>query len=148
VVKSRRAGSDREEERFRHGCLQSRRYDMSSATPSNKTVLIIEDDLLIRGAMKMLLEWEGYRVDCAGNGEEGLHRLRSTALPSVILLDLMMPGLDGWQFLAERRQDPTLAAIPVIVVSALKEADNPWTAEYIQKPFQPPELLEAVRRHG
>jgi CheY-like chemotaxis protein len=113
-----------------------------------KTVLIIEDDSLLRGAMKMLLEWEGYRVDCAGDGEEGVDRHRGASLPSVILLDLMMPRLNGWQFLAERSQDPTLAAIPVIVVSALGEAENPWTAQHIQKPFQPPELLEAVRRYG
>jgi CheY-like chemotaxis protein len=121
---------------------------MPLGTQPNKTVLIIEDDSLIRGAMKMLLEWEGYRVDCAVNGEEGLDRLRGMALPSIILLDLMMPVLDGWQFMEERRQDPTLAAIPVIVVSALEEAENHWGAEHIRKPFQPPELLEAVRRHG
>jgi CheY-like chemotaxis protein len=119
---------------------------MPSGTQPNKTVLIIEDDCLLRGAMKMLLEWEGYRVECAVNGEEGLDRLRGKALPSVILLDLKMPGLDGWQFMKERRRDPALATIPVIVVSALAEAKNSWSAVHIQKPFQPPELLEAVRR--
>lgn len=113
-----------------------------------KSILVVEDDPVLQGAMKMVLEWEGYRVSCAADGRQALDRLRSDHPPDVILLDWMLPILDGGRFLREQKQDPALAAIPVISVTALEEADCPGTAGHIKKPFQPPELLEAIRRHG
>ena len=117
-------------------------------TPSGQCILLVEDDELLRGAMKMVLEWEGYRVACAGDGREALDYLRAGERPALILLDLMLPGLDGWQFRREQRGDPALAAVPVVVVSALDAFDCPEADAHVRKPFAAEELLEAVRRHG
>jgi CheY-like chemotaxis protein len=113
-----------------------------------KCVLLVEDDELLRGAVKMVLEWEGYRVDCAGDGRQALARLRAGYRPSLILLDVMLPGLDGWEFRHQQRRDPDLAKIPVVVVSVLDAAECPEAAAHVRKPFAVQELLEAVRRHG
>jgi CheY-like chemotaxis protein len=112
-----------------------------------KTVLIVEDDDVIRGAIQLVLEWEGYRVDCARNGQEALNMLR-TDRPSLVLLDLMLPVLDGWAFCEAQKADPDLANIPVVVVSALDSRNSPEAAGFVQKPFQVEELLEIVRRQG
>jgi CheY-like chemotaxis protein len=115
----------------------------------DKCVLVIEDDEVLRSAMKMVLEWEGYHVLCAENGREALDLLRigksMGKAPGLILLDLMMPVLDGWQLCDELQQDPALAAIPVVVVSALPAADTPGVAAHIQKPFEVQQVLEAIR---
>ncbi len=121
---------------------------MALESHRSRTILLVEDDAVLQGAMKMMLEWEGYRVTCAANGQEALDRLRDSAPPGLIVLDLMMPVLDGWQFLDDRQHDPALADIPVLVVTALDEPNLPGTVGQIQKPFQPPELLEAIRQHG
>src|SRR5947209_9041421 len=110
---------------------------MMTSQPTSKSVLVIEDDLILQGAMKMVLEWEGYQVSCAADGQEALDRLRRGNPPDLILLDWMLPVLDGGRFLEEQRQDPALAAIPVVSVTALEEVNCPGTAAYIQKPFQP-----------
>ena len=117
------------------------------ATPGRR-ILLVEDDELLRGAMKMLLEWEGYRVDCAADGREALDYLRGGGRPALILLDVMLPVLDGAQFREEQRRDPALAGVPVVVISALQAADCPAAAAHVRKPFAPHELLEAVRRQG
>ncbi len=117
-------------------------------TPPGKCILLVEDDDLLRGAMKMVLEWEGYRVACAGDGGEALDHLRAGGRPALILLDVALPVLDGLQFRDWQRRHPDLAAIPVVVVSGLDVADCPEAAAHVRKPFAAEELLEAVRRHG
>ncbi len=112
-----------------------------------KKVLVVEDDEVTRGAIKMLLEWEGYRVDCAGDGEEALGLLRAGEKPSVILLDAHLPGCDGWCFRDEQRADPDLADIPVVVISGA-DASSLDAAGHIRKPFEAAELLEQVWQHG
>ena len=116
--------------------------------PSGKWILLVEDDDILRGAMRLVLEWEGYRVACAGDGRQALDFLRAGGRPSLILLDVMLPGLDGWQFRRQQRRDPDLAKVPVVVVSALDAADCPDAAAHVRKPFAAEELLDAVRRHG
>jgi CheY-like chemotaxis protein len=115
-------------------------------TPSGQCILLVEDDELLRGAMKMVLEWEGYRVACAGDGREALDYLRGGERPSLILLDVALPVLDGVRFREWQRRDPSLATVPVVVVSGLDAADCPEAAAHVRKPFDPQELLEAVRR--
>ena len=112
-----------------------------------KRILVVEHDALTRGAIKMLLEWEDYRVDCAADGEEALELLRVSEKPSLILLDVRMPGCDGWGFREEQRADPDLAHIPVVVISGA-EAASLDAAGHIRKPFEPTELLEQVWQHG
>jgi CheY-like chemotaxis protein len=112
-----------------------------------KKILVVEDEVVTRGAIRMLLEWEGYRVDCAADGEEALELLRVGEKPSLILLDAHMPGCDGWGFREEQRADPDLADIPVVVISG-EDAASLDAAGHIQKPFEPKELLEKVWQYG
>jgi CheY-like chemotaxis protein len=118
---------------------------MSKKAVPDKTILLVEDDPATRGAMKMVLQWEGYRVECAANGQEALGRLLAGERPSLILLDLNMPVMDGRQLRHEMQQDPALAAIPIVTVSAARDVDAFETAGRVRKPFEPAELLEAIR---
>jgi CheY-like chemotaxis protein len=118
---------------------------MNSQPGTGKSILLVEDDELIRRAMQMVLEWEGYQVDCAANGQIALDYLRAGNHPCLIVLDVMMPVLDGEQFRREQSCDPNLASIPVIVVSAANFAESVSAAHHIRKPFEVQELLEAIR---
>ena len=110
-----------------------------------RTVLVVEDDEILRGAMKMVLEWEGYRVACAEDGRQALDYLPAGERPCCILLDLMLPVLDGWRFRQEQKRNPLLADIPVVVVSALDKEEGPDAAAYVRKPFRPEQLLDPIR---
>jgi CheY-like chemotaxis protein len=94
----------------------------------------------------MVLEREGYQVDCVANGQAALDHLRqSEEKPDLILLDMMMPVLDGYQFREEQKRDPAISNIPVVVVS-VADIDAPLDASgHIHKPFLPEELLETIR---
>jgi CheY-like chemotaxis protein len=81
-------------------------------------VLVVEDDAPIREALCAVLRDDGYAVAEAGDGQEALEFLRTHPTPRVILLDLMMPVMDGWTFLREQAADPALAGIPVVVITA------------------------------
>jgi CheY-like chemotaxis protein len=115
-----------------------------------KTILVVEDDAATREALAMILSAEGFTVVGAANGQEALGRLRSDVRPDLILLDLMMPVMDGWQFRREQAKDPALAAIPVVVLSAdgnvHQKAASLKTADYLQKPVDAENLLEVIRR--
>ena len=120
---------------------------MSLEHRPGKKILVVEDEAVTSGAIKLLLEWEGFRVDCAADGDEALGLLRRGEKPSLILLDARMPGCDGWCFRAEQRADPDLAHIPVVVISG-EDASALDAAGHIRKPFEPTELLEQVWQHG
>ncbi len=120
---------------------------MNSQSELGMSILLVEDDEIIRRAIQMVLEWEGYRVECAANGQEALDVLRSGARPALILLDVMMPVLDGEAFRREQLRDPALAAIPVIVVSAAGFASGVDAVCYVRKPFEVQELLNAIHEH-
>jgi DNA-binding response OmpR family regulator len=109
-------------------------------------VLIIEDDRDIRDALEAVLEAEGHEVTCAGNGREGLADAR-TCMPDIILLDLMMPVMNGWQFRAEQKRDARISEIPVIVVTAFNQVGELDVAAVILKPCDVDEVVGAVERH-
>lgn len=111
------------------------------------SVLVVDDERDIREAVSEVLADEGYEVLGAGDGAEALSKLRAFH-PSVVLLDLMMPGMNGWEFREAQRHDPEVSKIPVIVLSALGRAAGIDAAGFIQKPFGLDELLTAVRRHA
>jgi CheY-like chemotaxis protein len=111
------------------------------------SVLVVDDESDIREAVAELLSDEGYEVHDAQDGAEALRMARQYH-PSVVLLDLMMPGMSGWEFCAKRRDDPELAGIPVIVLSAVGGAQGLDAAGYLQKPFELEALLTAVREHA
>ncbi len=112
-------------------------------------VLVVEDDPHIREAMRELLEIEGYTVVEAANGSEALARVRDCeGEPCLILLDLMMPVMDGWEFLSVVRDDGALAGIPIAVVSAVVDkARLPEGTQYLRKPVDMETLLHTVAGH-
>jgi len=118
--------------------------------PSNKTVLVIEDDPDSREVFSELLRAEGHRVVAVGSGAAGMAYLRSQETPSVILLDMLMPEMDGWQFRRAQQADPDLARIPVVVVSALKAVERSairfGAAAFLGKPVAPETLVGTIAR--
>jgi CheY-like chemotaxis protein len=118
---------------------------------SKGQVLIVEDDTDLRQALSQVLAEEGYQVGGAEHGRHALEQLRDGVRPCLILLDLTMPVMNGWQFREEQRHDPELASIPVVVISAganLSEQVAPLgIRDYIRKPIQLGQLLATVQRY-
>lgn len=111
---------------------------------------MVDDETDIRQAVTEILAEEGYQVAGARDGAEALAQVRAFH-PQVVLLDLMMPGMNGWDFLRAQKRDPELRGIPVIVLSALggERGIVEGTAQgFIEKPFDLDELLRTVRRHA
>lgn len=115
----------------------------------NKTILTIDDQADIRRLVRMTLEYDGYTVLEASEGQEGLALARSRR-PDLILLDVMMPGIDGLMVSKTLQADPQLCRIPVIMLTALdRDADIDAGLEagaraYLCKPFGPVELLQMI----
>jgi two-component system, OmpR family, alkaline phosphatase synthesis response regulator PhoP len=113
-------------------------------------ILIIEDEEDLLALVHYNLVREGYRVTCAVNGEEGLQAARQE-LPDLLLLDLMLPGIDGLEVCRRLRKDPQLQALPVIMLTARgEEADvvaglELGADDYVTKPFSPRILISRVR---
>jgi len=115
-----------------------------------KTILVVDDDQDIRDTLTELLEDEGYAVVRASHGGEALEALRGEPRPDLVLLDLMMPVMDGWQFRAEQRKDPAIASVPVLVISATGKDDKVASlaaVQFLKKPIHLDQLLDAVERH-
>lgn len=122
---------------------------MTSERQGGKTILVVEDDAATRESLGLILGTQGYGVLGAGNGQEALDLLRAGPYPDLILLDLMMPIMDGWQFRREQTRDAVLAGIPVVVLSAdgnvRPKAAALGAAGYLQKPVEVECLLEEIR---
>ncbi len=89
-----------------------------------KSVLVVEDDEDIRDALMDILVSEGYETHGASDGRQGLAQLKGMPTPSLVLLDLMMPGMNGWEFLEAQKADPALAAHKVVTISALRPTQS------------------------
>jgi DNA-binding response OmpR family regulator len=116
-----------------------------------KPVLVIEDDADIRESMAEFLDFEGFEPHVASNGREALEILsKAKTLPAVILLDLMMPIMDGQQFRRKQQEDPRIAAIPVIIMSAAPDVSikrlSLGAADCIKKPIDIDELASMLSR--
>ena len=113
-------------------------------------VLIVEDDAETREGIDALLREEGLAVETACNGNEALAYLKSGEQPLLILLDLSMPGMTGWEFRRRQRADPSLAEIPVVIMTGQKDYDESMTSleadGHLQKPVRPEELKGVVER--
>jgi len=122
---------------------------VDSAQPCNRCILLVEDDRDIREAMQQLLEFEGYSVQTAANGREGLDRLHSTDQPCLILLDLMMPVMNGWEMKESLEKDERLSQIPVVIVTAagLDKAKTIRSSGILTKPVEVETLLNTVQSH-
>ncbi|AKF09724.1 response regulator [Sandaracinus amylolyticus] len=120
----------------------------------DRLVMIVEDDRDVRELLAELVADEGFCTLAAANGREALDLLEQAkvdGLPCVILLDILMPIVDGWQFRAMQENDATLAGIPVVVLSA--HADGPTAAQrmraagFVRKPVDLDTLLDVIRDH-
>ena len=113
---------------------------------SQPTVFIIEDDIDTRDMLAKFLELEGYTVQLASNGRQALESFSKGATACVIVLDLMMPVMDGWEFRRRQIEDAKLKNIPTIVVSAAgRERLTQISADaYLSKPVDMDELLQRV----
>jgi CheY-like chemotaxis protein len=114
----------------------------------SKIILVVEDDEGIRETLKFALELDGYKVSTAANGQEGIELLQTIPKPGLILLDLMMPVMDGWGFIAALEKDMAFSTIPVVVVSAFADkAKTIRAAEIITKPMNFEHLMEVVKKY-
>jgi CheY-like chemotaxis protein len=109
-------------------------------------VLIVDDEPEFRDSLQDLLEDKGYQVDSASNGEEALELLRASELPCVVVLDLVMPVLDGIAVFGQMQQDPRLASVPVIV-STSDPTHAPSGVLIMKKPINLRRLLAAIEQH-
>jgi CheY-like chemotaxis protein len=115
-------------------------------------ILIVDDDAGIRQLLTLFLQHKGYAVDCATNGAEALEHLEhNQTLPQLLLLDLMMPVMDGAEFRQVQQQDPRLATIPVVVISAAENIQVQALAltadAYLPKPIDFDTLLVLVEQY-
>ena len=112
-----------------------------------RNILLIEDDVDIRAILKDALEWEGYRVYAVSNGREGLEILETTPAPCLILLDLMMPVMNGWEFAEALETDEAYAGIPIVTLSAFSDSEKKIRAVgSIKKPINLDALFALVRQ--
>src|SRR2546425_629772 len=122
---------------------------MTSSAVGHCPILIVEDDPDLREMMAQLLTLEGFNTSTVANGREALEYLGRGDKPDVILLDLMMPIMDGWEFRRQQQADPSLAGVPVIVLSALDQtrAGNVDAEAFLKKPLDFDRLLQLVRHY-
>src|SRR5262249_49115327 len=123
----------------------------SGARIMSSLVLIVEDDVDVAEALALILEDAGYVAEIAPNGAEGIERLSRGPLPALILLDLMMPIMDGCEFRQVQRRMPEVASIPVVILSADAQAERKAVemecTDCVMKPVELDRLLNLVRRH-
>jgi CheY-like chemotaxis protein len=124
----------------------------AAAQEEGKTILLVEDEADAREVLSTMLEDAGYHVLRAANGVMALEALRSAGGKcSLILLDLMMPVMNGWDFRKRQKDDPGLSHIPVLLMSAgarmASVSGEIDAAGFVTKPVDPDDMLEKVRRH-
>ena len=120
-----------------------------NAVGTRPTILVIDDDDDIRDVLAIVLDEAGFRVVAAANGREALECLREEPRPDLILLDLMMPEMDGYQFRAEQQRDPALRAIPTLIVTAgtvTSRVEALGAEAILRKPVSLRRLVDTIRR--
>ena len=119
---------------------------MTSGPGKMANILVVEDNDDVREMMAVTLELEGHEVSTAANGRDALTKLRQGHRPCVILLDLMMPVMNGWEFRREIENDPVLREVPVVIISATTAEliHKTHAAAYLPKPLNMDQLLHLV----
>ncbi len=117
---------------------------------SPEMLLVVEDDVDIRESVCLFLQGAGYQTAAAANGKEAIDWLGAHGAPSLILLDLTMPIMDGYQFLTLKEADRTVLDVPVVVLTAILDGAQLLRghriAQYVRKPIWPRELLEVIEQ--
>ena len=114
---------------------------------SRSRVLVVDDDIDTLNSMNEILQSEGFDTVCAQDGQQAWELMQRAPGPDLVVLDLMMPKMDGWTFRMHQRRDPKLATIPVVVVSGFTANVIDESAEAIfAKPIDLPAFIEAVKR--
>ena len=108
------------------------------------SILIVDDDISLLDALSDALEIAGYPTRRAQNGREALDFLRTSPRPAMILLDLNMPVMNGWQFLAKKRNDPALVKVPVVAMSGVSMERPQGATGFLRKPISAPALLKVI----
>jgi CheY-like chemotaxis protein len=120
---------------------------MTADQHGSETILIVEDDPSALMAMREVLEMEGYSVLAAHDGQEALKAVAHNPPPCLILLDLMLPVMDGWELRRRIKQNPSLSNVPVIVVSALVPPRPIEAQAVLRKPVDIRQLLQMIARY-
>jgi CheY-like chemotaxis protein len=114
-------------------------------------VLIVEDDEDLREDLAFLLTRKGYQVETAENGKHALQKINEAGPPCLIILDLMMPIMNGWQLRAELLKDPALAPVPVVLLSGIADVDQAARSlaavDHLSKPIDLDKLYALLRSH-
>jgi two-component system, chemotaxis family, chemotaxis protein CheY len=125
--------------------------DPRTRHPEGRSVLVVDDDPDVRASLVDVLASAGFSVASAEHGRAALDLLRAGAPIDLILLDMMMPVMNGWQFCKERASDPALERIPVLVLSAVSHvagaAATVRAAGYLRKPIEVSDLVSMVQEH-
>jgi CheY-like chemotaxis protein len=112
---------------------------------NGEKVLVVDDDVLIRESLRDVLMASDYEVLTAANGQDAIDVIKKNGLPNVVLLDLMMPVMNGWEFMGACQKDPRMANLPVVIVSAVANQDTAYgAAGYLRKPIKIENVLNAV----
>jgi CheY-like chemotaxis protein len=112
-----------------------------------QTILLVDDDETVLASLGELLAGYGYTVAKAQDGQQALDFLRDNPNPCLILLDLMMPRMNGWEFLTRKAQNEKFAALPVVIISGT-ETNIPTNVAAIRKPWNIANLLDLVRKYS
>lgn len=125
---------------------------MSVQAPHRCSVLVVDDDVDLQDLLRVALETDGYDVAAVSNGREALHYLRSHAETCIVLLDIMLPVMDGAHFRAAQLRDRSLSWIPVVVMSAAVDAERRarelGARRFVRKPLDLDEVRLALRHIG
>ena len=113
----------------------------------NHTVLIVEDEEELREIMREALEMYGYSVVTASEGQAALDAIAQAERVCLVILDLLMPGMNGWDFFAQMRERPELAHVPVVIHSSLPERAPAGVNGVLRKPVELEGLLSVVRTY-
>ncbi len=119
----------------------------SESPVERPSILVVDDDQDIREAVAEVLAGEGYSTRTAGNGQEALAVLSGLERPCLVLLDLMMPVMDGYEVLARLRENPVWRGFPVVVCTASRSTAPEGASGILRKPFEVDELLSLVGGH-
>lgn len=117
---------------------------------SQNTILVVEDDFFSRAGLTNLLEAAGFRVVAAADGSQALKTIQAGVLPDLILLDMLLPILDGWHFLDNIRANPTWSSIPIIVMTGIilspEWAQDHGCSGFLRKPIERDSLFEQIEQ--